>query len=70
MNEEKVGSLKLLKLKYRSGDQIIQTFSKIGSPKKLGSPFLISRNFKILRKVMRNHVECIEIYWMTKNLGA
>ena len=30
MNDKKFGSIKLLKLKYRRGDQIIQTFCKIG----------------------------------------
>ena len=30
MNDEEFGSRKLLKLKYRRGDQIIQTFCKIG----------------------------------------
>ena len=38
MNDEKILSIKLLKLKYRRADQIIQTFCKIGSPKKLGNP--------------------------------
>ena len=33
MNGEESGSKKLLKLKYRRRDQIIQTFCKIGSPK-------------------------------------
>ena len=32
MNDRKFGSKKLLKLKYRRGDQIIQTFGEIGSP--------------------------------------
>ena len=32
------------------GDQIIQTFSRIDSPKKLGRISLIWRNFKTLRK--------------------
>ena len=69
LNDEEFGSLKFLKLKYRSGDQIIQPFCRIGSPKKLGPPSLIWENFKKLTKVLLNHVECIEIYWMTKNLG-
>ena len=68
LNDEEFGSLKFLKLKYRSGDQIIQPFCRIGSPKKLGPPSLIWENFKKLTKVLLNHVECIEIYWMTKNL--
>ena len=60
-NEEEFGSFKLLKLEYRRGDQIIQLFSRTGSPKKLGSISLIWGNFKKLRKVLLNHVECIEI---------
>ena len=32
INDDEFGSIKLLKLKYRRGDQIIQTFCKIGSP--------------------------------------
>ena len=38
MNDDEFGSTKLLKLKYRRVDQIIQTFCKIGFPKKLGPP--------------------------------
>ena len=59
MNEDEFGSRKLLKLKYRRGDQIIQTFCKIGSPQKLGPPSLICRYFKTLRKVLLNHAECM-----------
>ena len=69
MNDEEFGSVKLLKLKHRRGDQIIPTFSKIGSPQKLGPPSLICRNFKTLRKVLLNYKKCIEIEWMTMNLG-
>ena len=69
LNDEEFGSLKFLKLKYRRGDQRIQPFWRIGSPKKLGPPSLIWENFKKLTKVLLNHVECIEIYWMTINLG-
>ena len=69
MNHKEFGSVKLLKFKYRSGDQIIQTFFKIGSPQKLGPSSLTCRNFKTLRKVLLNHAECIEIYGMTKNLS-
>ena len=61
MNDEEFGSIKLLKLKYRRGDQIIQTFSKIGSTQKLGPHSLISRNFKTLRKVLLNQAESIEM---------
>ena len=59
MNDEEFESVKLLKLKYRRADQIIQTFLKIGSPQKLGPPSLTCRNFKILRKVLLNQAECI-----------
>ena len=61
MNEDEFGSTNLLKLKYRMGDQIIQTFCKIGSTQKLGSPSLISRNFETLRKVLLNYTKCIEL---------
>ena len=69
MNDEEFGSRKLLKLKYRRGDQIIQTFCKIGSPQKLGPPSLICTNFMTFRKVLLNHAEYIEMQWMSKNLG-
>ena len=61
MNEEKISRLKVLKLKYRRVDEIIQTFFKIGSLKKLGPPTLICRNFKTVTKLFLNHAECIEI---------
>ena len=61
MKDDEFKSTKLLKLKYRKGHQIIQTFYKIGSTKKLGPPSLICRNFKTLRKVPLNREECIEI---------
>ena len=38
IKDDQFGSIKLLKLKYKRGDQIIQTFCKIGSPQKLGPP--------------------------------
>ena len=38
MSDREFGSRKLLKLKYSLGDQVIQTFLKIGSPQKLGPP--------------------------------
>ena len=69
MNDEEIGSTKLLKLKYRRGDQIIQTFCKIGSPQKLGPPSLICTNFMSFQKVLLNHAEYIEMQWMSKNFG-
>ena len=61
MNDQEFGSLKVLKLKYRRGDQIIQPFCSIGSSKKLGPPSLIWGICKNLRKVLLNHGECIEM---------
>ena len=62
MNDDEFGSIKLLKLKYTSGDEIIQTFCKIDFlPEIRSPPSLISRNFKTLRKVLLNDTECIEI---------
>ena len=60
MNDEEFCSLKFVKLKYRRGDQIIQSFCRIASPKKLGPPSLICGNCKSMRKVLLNHPECIE----------
>ena len=45
MNEEEFGSLKLLKLKYRSGDQIVQPFCGIGSPQEIRPPLFNLRKF-------------------------
>ena len=51
MNEQESGSIKFSKSKYRRGDQIIQTFGRIGSHQKLGLPSsLICRNVKSLTK--------------------
>ena len=60
-NDDETVPIKLLKLKYRRGHQIIRTFCKIGSPQKLGPPSLICRNFKTLRKVLLNHAETFKI---------
>ena len=60
VNDEEFGPTKLLKFKYRRGDQIIPTFRKIGSPQELRPRSLIWRNFKTLKKVLLNHAECIE----------
>ena len=59
MNDKEFGSRKLLKLKWRSEDQIIQTFCKIGSPLKLAPPSLFCRNFKTLRSVFLNQGKSI-----------
>ena len=60
MNDEEFGFRKLLKLENRRADQMIQTFSKIGSPQKLGPASLIWRNLKTLRELLLNHTKCIE----------
>ena len=70
MNDKEKWSKRLLKLKCKMGNQIIQTFCKIGSPQKFGFLSLICRNFKTITKVLLNHAECIEIQWMRKNFGA
>ena len=61
INGEKFGPLKLLKLKCRRGDQMIQSFCRIGPSHEIRYPSLICGNFKSLRKVVLNHAECIEI---------
>ena len=61
MNDGEFGSIELLRLKYRRGDQIIQTFCKIGSPQKLAPSSLICTNFRTLQKVLLNHAEYIEM---------
>ena len=61
INDKEFESKRLLKLKYRRGNQIIQTFCKIGSPQKLGPPSLICRNFRTLRKVFLIHAEWTKI---------
>ena len=61
MNNKELGSRKLLKLEYRKVEQIIQAFYKFGFPQKLGTPCLIFRKFKTLRKVLVNYAKWIEI---------
>ena len=57
MNKKGFGSFNFLKLKYRKEDQIIQLFSRIGFPKKLGPLSWISENFQNMGKVLLNYVE-------------
>ena len=63
MNDDEFLHKNLLKLENRRGDQIIQTFCEIGSPS------LICRNFKALRKAFLIHAEWTEIESMAKDLG-
>ena len=44
-NDAEIGSFKILKLKYRRGDLIIQSFSRIGSTQKIRSPLFNLRKF-------------------------
>ena len=57
MNVEEFASRKVLKLKYRREDQIIETFCKIGLPQKLGPPSFISRNLRTFRKLLLIHAD-------------
>ena len=61
MNDERYWSLKLVKLKYRRGDQVIQNFCRIGSSEKLGPSYLVFTSFKSLGNLFLNHAESIEI---------
>ena len=45
MNHKEFGSFNFLKLKYRSGDEINQLFTRIGSPQEIRSPLLNLRKF-------------------------
>ena len=66
MNDEEFGSIKFLKLKYRRVDQIIQTFCRIDSPRKLVPPSLTCRNFKSLIKKI---LWIIQNTWKSKEWG-
>ena len=61
MNHKEFGSLKILKLICRIGQQIIQSFWKITFPQKLGPPSLVCRNFRTVRKVFLIHAEMTKI---------
>ena len=50
MKYKELGLFKLLKLKYSSGEQIIQSFYRIGYFKKLGSLSLTGGNLKKTEK--------------------
>ena len=63
MNDAEIVSIGFLQLKYRRGDQIIQTFCKIGYLHKLGLSSLICRNLKLWQKcawIMQNALESNE----------
>ena len=67
MNDAEFGSIKLLRLKYRRRDQIIQTFCKIGPPQKLDPPYAY---LKTLTEVLLNHRKCLKskcLKWLKSN---
>ena len=45
MNEQELDSLKLLKVKYRKGNDIIQPFPRINSPQEIRSFVLTLRKY-------------------------
>ena len=53
MNDNEFGSIKLLKLKYRRGDQIIQSFCKIDSLPEITSPLFNLEKFQGSEKSSR-----------------
>ena len=60
MNDYEFGSMQLLKLKYRRGDEIIQTFCIITSSEKSGPLSLIGKKFQDSEK---NTPESCRMYW-------
>ena len=60
MNDEEFGSLKLLKLKYRRGNQIIQLFCRIASPQEIRSPLF---NLQKFQKSEKSIPESCRMYW-------
>ena len=64
MNGNEFGSFKLLKLKYRRGDQIIQPFWRIGTPQEIRSPLFNLRKF---RKAGKSTAESGTRHWNLMN---
>ena len=64
INDQEFRSTKLLKLKYRMRDQIIQTLCKIGSHQKLGPPLLYFYKFQDSEK---STPESYRIHWNAMN---
>ena len=52
MNDVKLVSFRVLKLKFKKGEQIIQLFTELVPPKKLGPLSLGSGNFRKLTYVL------------------
>ena len=64
MNDKEFGSFKLLKFKYRRGDQIIQLFCRIGSPQEIRSPLFNLMNFQ---KAEKSTAESCRMNWNLMN---
>ena len=64
MNDEKFASFRLLKLKYRRGNQIILPFCSTVSPKEMRSPFFNLRKFQNLDK---RTAESCRMHWNLMN---
>ena len=60
MKNKEFLSIGLLRFKYRMGDQIIQTFWKIGSPRKLNWPLF---NFHKFENPKRSTPESYKMHW-------
>ena len=60
LDDEEFGWLKFLKLKYRRGDQIIQAFCRIGSPKKFCAP---SFNLRKFEKTEKSTAASCRMHW-------
>ena len=60
LDDEEFGSLQLLKLKYRRGDQIIQPFCRIGSPQQIRSPLFNLRKFE---KTEKSTADSCRMHW-------
>ena len=65
MNDKEFGSKKLLKLKNRRGEHIIQTFCKIGFPQQLGPPPPF--NLYTFQDSSKSTPESYRIHWNVMN---
>ena len=64
MNDKEFGSFKLVKLKYKKGDQIIQSFCRIGSLQEIRSPFV---NLSKFQKAEKSTAEWCRRHWNLMN---
>ena len=63
-NDKEFGSLRLLKLKYRRGDKMIQPFCRIGSPQEIRFPMF---NFLKFEKPEKSTPEWCRMDWNLLN---